>query len=72
MFDLKGSTVDRNVLEVKDKAAIKEGKKQEMLEKYKKKVLKDNDFKDLEFKFQLSKKRCHVSTTEHSSRCRIT
>lgn len=56
MFDLKGSTVDRNTLEPKDRDMIRNGKKHEVVEKYAKKVLKDNDFKELEFKLKLSKK----------------
>lgn len=35
---------------------IANGKQQEVLEKFKKKVLKDNDFTDLKMQFKLSKK----------------
>jgi hypothetical protein len=51
---MKGSTKDRSVLEQRDIDMIKNGKKNDVIEKYQKKVLKDNDFKDLEFSFKLN------------------
>lgn len=53
---MKGSTRDRSTFEAKDKEMIANGKEQEVIEKYKKKVLKDNDFTDLKMQFKLSKK----------------
>ena len=53
---MKGSTRDRSTFELKDRDMILNGKQQEVLEKYKKKVLKDNDFMDLKLQFKLSKK----------------
>jgi hypothetical protein len=53
---LKGSTVDRNALDSKDKDMIVLGKKNEVIEKYSKKILKDNDFKLLDFSLKLSKR----------------
>lgn len=53
---MKGSFIDRSVLEHKDTDMVKNGKKTEVIEKFKKKVLKDNDFKALGFGFKLSKK----------------
>lgn len=53
---MKGSTRDRSTFELKDRDMILNGKKQEVLEKYRKKVLKDNDFLDLKLQFKLSKK----------------
>lgn len=41
---------------MKDKEMILNGKHSEVIEKYKKKVLKDNDFTDLKMKFELCKK----------------
>ena len=55
-FDVKGSTRDRTTFEEVDKEKLKEGKVEEVKEKYKKKVLKDNDFTDLNLKLKLSKK----------------
>lgn len=53
---MKGSTRDRTTFEPKDKEMIQNGKQQEVIEKYIKKVLKDNDFTDLNLKFKLTKK----------------
>ncbi len=56
MFDLKGSTVDRNALDGKDRDMIILGKRNDIIEKYNKKILKDNDFKLLDFSLKLSKR----------------
>jgi hypothetical protein len=53
---MKGSSKDRSVLTKGDIEAVLEGKRDIIVEKYKKKVLKDNDFKDLGFSLKLSKK----------------
>jgi hypothetical protein len=53
---LKGSTRDRSTFVAKDREMIINGKQQEVIEKFKKKVLKDNDFTDLKMLFKLSKK----------------
>lgn len=53
---MKGSTRDRSTFEAKEKEMILNGKQQEIIEKFKKKVLKDNDFTDLKMEFKLSKK----------------
>lgn len=53
---MKGSTRDRNTFDLSDKEKIKEGKIEEIKDKYRKKVLKDNDFTDMEMKLKLSKK----------------
>lgn len=53
---MKGSTRDRTTIEQKDREMIQNGKQQEVIEKYRKKVLKDNDFTDLKMQFKLSKK----------------
>jgi prolyl-tRNA synthetase len=53
---MKGSSVQRDTLEQKDKEMIQNGKVQDVIEKYKKKILKDNDFKNLGFTFKLDKK----------------
>lgn len=55
-FDMKGSTKDRSVLDNKDIEMIKNDKKEDVIEKNKKKVLKDNDFKELSMSFKLNKK----------------
>jgi hypothetical protein len=56
VFDLKGSTVDRNALDARDRDMISNGKKNDVIEKYSKKILKDNDFKLLDFSFHLNRK----------------
>jgi hypothetical protein len=53
---MKGSSKDRSVLTKADIEAVLEGQRDKIIEKYKKKVLKDNDFKDLGFSLKLSKK----------------
>jgi hypothetical protein len=53
---MKGSTVDRSVLEQRDKDMIRNGKKEDVMAKYRKKILKDNDFKALGLSFKLTNK----------------
>jgi hypothetical protein len=56
---MKGSTRDRSEFEDSDRKKLNEGKIQEIKEKYKKKVLKDNDFTDMKLKINLSEKDAH-------------
>lgn len=53
---MKGSSVDRSVFEQKDRDMIANGKASDVMEKYKKKILKDNDFLDLGLKFRLTRR----------------
>jgi hypothetical protein len=48
--------VDRNAIDPKDKEMVMNGKKNEIIEKYSKKILKDLDFKLLGLNFNLTKK----------------
>ena len=59
-FDLKGSTAQRVTLTKDDKQDVINGYKEEVLEKYKKSVLKDLDFDLLDFNFNFSKKDCDL------------
>ena len=59
-FDLKGSTAQRNTLNKDDRQDILNGYKEEVIEHYKKSVLKDLDFDLLEFSFNFSKKDCDI------------
>lgn len=59
-FDLKGSTVQRVTLNKNDKQDVINGYKEEVLEKYKKSILKDLDFDLLDFNFNFSKKDCDL------------
>ena len=59
-FDLKGSTVQRVTLNKDDKQDVINGYKEEVLEKYRKSVLKDLDFDLLDFNFNFSKKDCDL------------
>ena len=59
-FDLKGSTVQRVTLNQNDKQDVINGYKEEVLEKYKKSVLKDLDFDLLDFNFNFTKKDCDL------------
>ena len=59
-FDLKGSTVQRVTLNKDDKQDVIDGFKEEVLNKYKKSVLKDLDFDLLDFNFNFSKKDCDL------------
>jgi hypothetical protein len=47
--------VDRSVLDLRDQDMVKSGKLDKVLEKHKNKILKDNDFELLGFKFKVSK-----------------
>jgi hypothetical protein len=53
---MKGSTKDRSVLTKQDMDMMLDGHRDKLIEKYRKKVLKDNDFKDLGFSLKLAKK----------------
>jgi hypothetical protein len=53
---MKGSSVDRSVLEARDMMLIQDGKTAQVEDKYKKTILKDNDFKALGYSLKLSKK----------------
>jgi len=58
-FDLKGSTVDRDVIKSDNLKILKTGNeadKSKIIEKFSKEVLKDKDFTNLDLKFKLSKK----------------
>ena len=59
-FDLKGSTVARVTLNKDDKQDVINGYKEEVLEKYKKSILKDLDFDLLDFYFNFDKKDCDL------------
>ena len=59
-FDLKGSTVQRVTLNKNDKQDVINGYKEEVLEKYKKSVLKDLDFDLLDFNFNFPKEDCDL------------
>ena len=59
-FDLKGSTVQRVTLNKDDKQDVINGYKEEVLEKYKKSVLKDLDFDLLDFNFNFTKNDCDL------------
>ena len=59
-FDLKGSTVQRVTLNKDDKHDVINGYKEEVIEQYKNKVLKDLDFDLLDFSFNFSKKNCDL------------
>ncbi len=48
--------MDRNAIDPKDKEMVMNGKKNEIIEKYSKKILKDLDFKLLGLNFNLTKK----------------
>jgi hypothetical protein len=53
---MKGSSKDRSVLTKADIEMVLDGRRDVIVEKYRKKVLKDNDFKDLGFSLKLTKK----------------
>jgi hypothetical protein len=53
---MKGSSVDRSVLEKKDIQLIQDGRTAQVEDRYKKTILKDNDFKALGYYLKLSKK----------------
>ena len=59
-FDLKGSTVQRTTLTKEDNQEVINGYKEEIIEHYKKKILKDLDFDLLDFHFNFSKKDCDL------------
>ena len=59
-FDLKGSTVQRRTLNKEDNQDVINGYKEEVLEHYKNKILKDLDFDILDFSFNFSKKDCDL------------
>ena len=52
-FDLKGSTVDRSIIQKKDLNLLID-KNKNMIKKYKKVILKDNDLKDLKIALNLT------------------
>jgi hypothetical protein len=60
---MKGSSVDRSILLPEDRDRIKRGHHEEIIEKYKKSILKDMDFKDFHLKFKLSKKDSNLLST---------
>ena len=59
-FDLKGSTVQRFTLTKEDQKDAINGFKEEVIEHYKKKILKDLDFDSLNFSFNFSKENCDL------------
>ena len=59
-FDLKGSTVARVTLNKNDQQDVIDGYKEEVLEKYKKSILKDLDFDLLDFNFNFTKNNCDL------------
>ena len=59
-FDLKGSTVQRTTLNKEDKEDIVNGYKEEVMQQYKNKILKDLDFDLLDFYFNFSKEDCNM------------
>ncbi len=59
-FDLKGSTVERTSLSKNDTQQILKGYGMEIVNLYKKKILKDLDFDLLPFNFDFSKEECDL------------
>ena len=59
-FDLKGSTVQRFTLTKEDRQEAINGFKEEVIDHYKKRILKDLDFDLLDFSFNFSKKDCDL------------
>ena len=59
-FDLKGSTVQRITLSKEDREDAVNGFKEEVIEHYKKSILKDLDFDLLDFSFNFTKKDCDL------------
>ncbi len=59
-FDLKGSTVQRITLTKEDRQDAINGFKEEVIEHYKKSILKDLDFDLLDFSFNFIKKDCDL------------
>ena len=59
-FDLKGSTVARRTLTKEDNQDVINGYKEEILEHYKNKILKDLDLDSLDITFDFSKQDCKL------------
>ena len=59
-FDLKGSTVQRFTLSKEDRQDAINGFKEEVIDHYKKSILKDLDFDLLDFSFNFTKKDCDL------------